>query len=363
MSPPPLSLGKKIVFSLLPCFVLFFTLEIILRSAGFYYSTTPLFIGLPELIPAQYDVFRKDKWLLWAPNPACPSINSHGFQGEEIDITKPGDTIRVACLGDSCTMCGEVTYPQYLERLLGEKIGGFDVEVINAGCGSYSSLQGMRLLETKVRRFKPDYISVFFGWNDHWLALHQEDKDIKIQSDWVIGIKRLLDKSRAYQLLVKGTLFLRDELGAGDRGQKFRVSPDDYAANLIRMVNSARSIGATPILVTAPTNLNPGNPSLYRLCEFGFFPQPALFNEVHARYNDTVRRVAGNQKVSLLDLEGLLSESDNRDEYLMKDGIHFTDKGRSFVARKLSEIILSDYRLKVPPGKTSPPYTFPTGAR
>lgn len=350
-----LSKKKVAFFSLFPATIFFITLEVVLRVGGFYFSTTPLYIGIPEIVTKANNSdgfqklngfngrFRKDKWLLWTLESKSEGVNLEGFRGKEISIKKPRNILRIACMGDSCTMVGQIPYPDYVESMLKERIRGIDIEVINAGCGSYSSLQGLRSLDKKVRKYKPDYISIFFGWNDHWLSLWKEDKDIEVSSDYVIALKNLMNHSRVYQFAVMHVLSFKDILNSDGMlvyPLQTRVSIKDYEENLNKMVDICKEIRATPILITAPTVLHANSEALRIFCDNGFLLDPNQFNQVHDRYNDIVKKVAIKKKAILLDLASIMDHQRNKDKYFLKDGIHFTRQGRIFIAQLISDIIL-----------------------
>jgi hypothetical protein len=125
--------------------------------------------------------FVADRQVFWRLAPSNPRLltNARGFRGAEFAVRKSPGVTRVITLGCSCTFGIEssYSYPMALEQLLDRNQVGKRYEVINAGVPGYSSFQGVKLLESEIASYQPDVITVYFGWNDHWLARHFQDKD------------------------------------------------------------------------------------------------------------------------------------------------------------------------------------------
>ena len=106
------------------------------------------------------------------PNQILDSItiNSLGFRGSEFSEIKQLDTYRIFMVGGS-TMFGagatadETTIPGFTQGFLNERDFGFDIEVINAGIQGADSDSELNLTEQKLRKFNPDLIIVYDGWN------------------------------------------------------------------------------------------------------------------------------------------------------------------------------------------------------
>jgi lysophospholipase L1-like esterase len=97
-------------------------------------------------------------------------VNRHGLRGEEFPADKPPGELRVICLGGSTTAGEEVdddeTYPARLQALLRARFPERAVRVINAGVPSYSLEQSLDHYALRLRRFEPDFVSVYHGIND-----------------------------------------------------------------------------------------------------------------------------------------------------------------------------------------------------
>lgn len=103
------------------------------------------------------------------------SHNNHGFRGPDIDIVKPGGTIRIFLVGGSTTY--DHAGPEgshtgdFLSARLAQQFPGKRFEVLNAGVDGYHSLQGLILIASRLVDFAPDFIVVMNGDNDASIRL------------------------------------------------------------------------------------------------------------------------------------------------------------------------------------------------
>ncbi len=316
--------------------ILFAAAEIVLRLAGFQYALTPIGLryattiaGIGGVNRGFHVTYALDPVLLWKPVYTQGSTNSDGFIGPEWKKDKSPGTKRVVVMGDSCTIAGDPTYPE----ILGKKLPG-NIEVLNAGVGSWSSYQGLQLLRTRLLAFKPDAVTIYFGWNDHWLAWSAPDKDLSrvISNQW--RVRNAANSSRVLQALMKLIVWARGGPRFGP-ATPYRVAIDDYESNLREMVRLIQSIGAKAVLVTAPTVLTPDHPVTRQLCEdtHNFF-DPKQIRSTHAAYNERVRRVANDTGATLVDLEKDFATTPDPRVYFT-DGIHLTAAGHERAAAAL----------------------------
>lgn len=89
-------------------------------------------------------------------------LNSLGYRDTN-EWVKKKDKPRIICLGDSVTqgMCSYVSWPEYLQGLLGNKY-----EVLNAGVGGNNSLQCLKRLKEHLLEYRPNIIILSIGTND-----------------------------------------------------------------------------------------------------------------------------------------------------------------------------------------------------
>ena len=97
--------------------------------------------------------------------------NSLGYRGEEITIPKPKGIFRIAVLGGSSIYTEMVrdfrkSFTVQLQRVLRDKYGYTNVEVVNAGVGGYTSWESLVNLEFRVLDIDPDLLIIYHGAND-----------------------------------------------------------------------------------------------------------------------------------------------------------------------------------------------------
>ncbi|SRR5579885_536846 len=100
-------------------------------------------------------------------------INSGGFRGPEVPVSRPPGTLRVAILGDSFTEAMHVPYEQsfsaVVERELArcDRAAGKKAEVLDFGVSGYGTGQELLTLRFQASRYSPDIVVLaFFAGND-----------------------------------------------------------------------------------------------------------------------------------------------------------------------------------------------------
>src|SRR3989338_2488013 len=133
------------------------------------FLTTILFLGVLEIVIrfayGSRQKFLVDDELYWKNKPnqvgfpeiglQASSINSHGFRGEEINLS----LCNILVFGDSFTFGYGVrdneTYSYLLDDLIGQK-----TEVINAGVSGYGLFQEYILFNRIYERYNPDGVII-----------------------------------------------------------------------------------------------------------------------------------------------------------------------------------------------------------
>ncbi len=349
---------RYILLATLPVVVLFGLAEGIARLfPGDITIQRPFFlpVGHEEYIGTYrlfvpYQPFRPYYWL---PVPNTPVSNSRGFRGRDVTTPKPPGKVRIVCMGCSCTVGGQESYPERLERLLRESLGTDKYEVINGGAGANSTYQGLLIFQNHILELHPDIVTVYFGWNDRWVHDGRRDSQHRLPSKMETKVVNVLSKSK----FVKALLFRADKW----RNQHIeqRVPVDEYGQNLNTFVNLCRQRGIRIILCTTPDGMTnraiesrfnsqaPGNwyRDLYLLFKDNGGNPVEVWNYIQRLYNGKVREVAVAEGCELLDLDALVKEAGHRytDQplRLFKDGIHFSELGLQEVAAILAETILT----------------------
>lgn len=336
-SRPPLPWYRRVAYATVAVLFFFVALELLLRIVGFSFR------------PNEIVVFNDGKRLapivevvqpgMWQALPSTEAFNRDGFVGPEIPRTRQPGVLRIATVGDSCTQWGEPPYPAMLQVLLQEKLDR-PVEVLNAGVIRYSTEQGLRRLEKDVLPYRPDIVTIYFGWNDHWTS--EQRTDAALLADAVPHTVRWL---RRLQFLrtVQAIGFGADLLYATLRNQAelrreyvLRVPPERYLENLRAMIQLVRAQGGEPILITAPTgatgNVVHWEGTLQGFSQLGFESHTAL----HDHYVSLTRQAAADEGVTLLDMRAAL---EGEVGLYRDDQIHLTQMGHRRLAEELAKVI------------------------
>jgi len=181
------------------------------------------------------------------------TINASGFRGRDAAQAAP-DGVRIAHLGDSCTMGFTIAadrdiYSARLEAILRKQ--GAPVQTFNYGVDGYSSYQGRLLLPEVLDTLQPRFVTLYFGYNDHHWSNASDRDMVWTQPAW----RGALEHSHAYR-------FLRRQILRAARREarlvepKRRESLPEFGENLRAMIGQARQAGATPVLLTTPLRPN-----------------------------------------------------------------------------------------------------------
>ncbi|MBN1296031.1 SGNH/GDSL hydrolase family protein [bacterium] len=310
----PLPICKRLVFALIVCTLFFGSMEGVLRLIGF------------EWVPGTYESIEGDvieyHWSTrglvrdpvlpwsWIPKPGAVATqparndfvyNRDGFRGPVIALETAKRTIRVICMGDSCTLGWDSpdnqTYPDYLRLLLDRPDPG-TYQVINAGVSGFSSFQGLHDFRHRIRQWHPDILIISYNWNDHGDAPDRiagpavytpterrqfMDKDMPT-SYLLYNFRNRISRARVFQAMQwAGHRFGRGRssdtasatgtaaeppagepvVEAAGRGQPSafppgtglrRVEPEDYRLNLWEFRRLAKQEGIRLIFLTQPAN-------------------------------------------------------------------------------------------------------------
>lgn len=316
---------KKLVLALVSTYLLFAAMETMLIWTHFDAALPPIMfqgqntaggIKVPKTTP--------DAALMYRLTPGTyfqgRLINSLGFREREVDLKKSPDTMRVICMGDSITGQGRPGYSQYLhKRLTNAPPTSQPWEAFNIGVHGYSVLQGLRQFQILGRQMEPDIVTIYFGWNDHWLAAEADRQKMGLEMRPFAGrIFEVLRKKRFFRFFIWAMSPVQ-HLARRDQGETrvLRVPPEAYRSAMKALVKEIRAVGAIPILITAPRR---------SLTQAVVYKQYVTSiddgNRLHDRYVDTTRKVARDTQAELLDLAMLLADQEC-DAYFAPDGIHF----------------------------------------
>jgi lysophospholipase L1-like esterase len=191
-------------------------------------------------------------------------------------------------------------------------------------------VQGSWQLDRDVLPMHPHIVTIYYGWNDHWIALGPPDNEIR--RDRIITW--ISDHLRIVQLLAK----VRTGLGGPIANRPNRVDLATYESTLVSMVRRIHAIGAQAVLITAGENHVAGHePEYLRLRHLRHLED---LIPVHQTYVEATRRAAASSGAILCDAAAhFAAMPDQRRLFFRRDGIHLTDQGDRELARLVATCI------------------------
>jgi len=333
---------RHIALSLVATFTFFGAVEVTLKCIKFEVQFPEvMFEGKNSEGKTQISQVENDPVLLWRFGPGTifngRRINRMGFREREVNPVKQPDTVRVVCMGDSVTAQGRPGYAEYLHRLLtNHPPTSQRWEAFNMAVYGYSSVQGLRLFELTKDRVRPDIVTLYFGWNDHWLNRDSDRQLMAIKVKPLAGhVMDALRNKRFFQLILwlvnpvdhlsrveeKNSFhFVHRVVSPNAKAAKrweLRVPPDDYRLTLTAFIRDIRAVRAIPVLITAPRRH-----LAQQLVTGNHARSVAEAEQLHDQYLEITRAVAHDCRADLLDLARIMAGSDC-DAFFRPDGIHF----------------------------------------
>ena len=298
--------------------------EITLRLIGFEFALYPTKVqfGWPDPVTIQ-DLYHVDSELLWVPKNYSSRVANW-----------KGKRPIVVFMGDSNTEFGR--YDEFLKSIIYKQNLNSAFTFVNVGVAGWSSYQGLQQLKRDVLPMMPRFVTIYYGWNDHWTSFGVEDKDIgKFNLEHPTLLLEVFSKVRVVQLFNKAVFVLKQTAAEQDKQKPERVSLSDFRSNLLQMVQIARNNGIIPILLTAPSSHKKGEEPGY-LAERWLNDLHELV-PIHKKYVQVVRDISSKEDVPLIDLWAEFDRLTRKDlnKFFQKDGIHLTEKGN----RKIAEFI------------------------
>lgn len=299
-----------------------------------------------------------DPFLRWKFKPGADiwsiRINSMGYRDREVNPVKDPHVFRVVCLGDSCTAAGEPPYPWLLhDRLQQKPLWNRRWQVVNMGVFGYSSSQGLRDFQHKASVLKPDLVTVYYGWNDHWWSGLNKPDSLAMATETgpvVSTLVNALSYRRIGRLALSGLRILPSS--PVKQGEDcLRVPVGEFGRNLRAILAEASTAGAAVIFITAPRSgtLNE------HLVRRGNIKSIEDGIRDHDAYVETVRMVAKDTRTPLLDLA---AEYSCRTGFFREDGIHPSPEGIRLIAEDLYNLLATLNNLDAVAGSSrqlSPP--------
>ncbi|APZ95676.1 GDSL-type esterase/lipase family protein [Fuerstiella marisgermanici] len=190
----------------------------------------------------------------------------------------------------------------------------------------------------------PDLVTVYFGWNDHWLARGYPDNQQRPQSKMHNSSRDYLAGLRTYQFFQWGLSGV-----ATSTRDEFRVGLNDYELNLRRMEVGCSGKGIPIWCLNAADAFEFGLPEYLRTS--GEVNDPTQVELLHDSYNSVVRRVAEDTNAPCLDVAMEFAAMDKR-MLFVDDHIYLFEVGREEIANRLLTLLKKhDMVPEVPPQK------------
>ncbi|MFA6599661.1 MAG: SGNH/GDSL hydrolase family protein [Candidatus Omnitrophota bacterium] len=283
-------------------------------------------------------------------------VNSKGYRGREFDFNKPSGATRIVFYGGSAVFdignSDPNDWPHQAETLLHQK-GFQNVEVINAGVPSFTTIAAMENFLTEGYRLQADYVILYCVWNDiHYFAydkplLRRFDSTIKLIP--LFEYQNIFDRilchiSQLYNRLRYRYYLWKDQIG--EEGRLAHEKPTDqiqkdmlaqYRISLETFVDLVRNAGAEPILMTEATLVNRNNiPEEKKKIRYDFQSlTPDALVQAYEIANQIAHEVASRKKTVLIDASSELSGRNN----LFNDHVHTTPAGSIALAQITAEHI------------------------
>ncbi len=324
---------RQVLLALAVPFAVFLAAESLLAALGVHAELPPLLVrGADAGTDEGSDVAMvPDARLLWRFQPGAEfrgrRVNQLGFLGRDVETNKPVGTVRVICLGDSCSAIGGPPYAGLLHnRLQREPPTPAAWEAFNMAVHGYSVAQGLRLFQERVRVLQPDVVTVYYGWNDHWLGPQDSSRMAVERAGASAAAFNILRNKRIFHLLLYRLGSAR-RIARNTAGAHYRVPPPEYRWMLEQLVAHIREADAIPVLVTAPR----AEHLAAQLVHNGQARSTEEAERAHDEYVELTRETARATDAALLDLAAQW-KGEGSDGLFMADGIHPVAEGLQRVA-------------------------------
>jgi tetratricopeptide (TPR) repeat protein len=283
-SRPRLSLGKKLVFSVVAATLGLVVLELGLALFGVQpalYDQDP-YVGFSSYLP----LFVEERLQDGTVHYTTARNKLRLFNRQSFPKVKAAETYRIFTVGGSTThgrpYDDTTSFTGWLREFLQAADQERDWEVINAGGVSYASYRVALLMEELIQ-YSPDLFVIYSGHNE--FLEERTYGDVRSMPVPVRRLGALAARSRAATLVKNGiealtsgkheqrpaptllqsevVTLLDDSVGpdAYERDEALREQViEHYRYNLVRMIDIARSSGAQVLLVTPASNLRNASP-------------------------------------------------------------------------------------------------------
>lgn len=272
------------------------------------------------------------------------NVNSDGFRGNEIEKTKNVGTYRIMMIGGSTTWgsgasSDETTIPAYLEKEFQNK--NFNVEVVNAGVPTSSSIEEAYKMRNIFNEFNPDLYLIYNGWNDSVGKLQEGDLNLEISRTEFLQSQKspiqifISEYLREYRTpFVLHPLFSHMYIASTMNGELLQKNAEIWNSRWEKVCNENNQDGIKTIILLQPI-VGTGNKQL----------SP---DEKH--HSDYIKQIKSREQLEFFSKQmpiahctasiDLRNTYDDTSESIYFDGGHTTDLGNEIMAKKIYEEIL-----------------------
>jgi len=351
-----LSLKKKIIFSLVTLLIFLILLELGIRAILYL---TPLGKKRLNLDPYEepdpnfgWRLKANYQNIRFSPDTKKEEIlvvNSKGFRGKEFNKEKTAGVIRLITMGDSVTfgIAPETCpYPAQLQELFNQKYPN-KVEVINAGVEGYSSEYVLKRLKYDILQYKPDFITVYVGWNDLYA--------VNPLSPWnykkLTGLAKFLNKFYFYKafrrlifLEIKPKveqIFMNNSYNQKVEDVYLEFEPFIYKENLKKIIEVAKENEIKIALINLASILSDKmKEEDIKKVHYPYFTSDIeKLKILQERYNKTIEELARKENVPLIDLNRAINQIPDKGR-LFFDTMHPYCEGNKVISQTIFDNLI-----------------------
>jgi hypothetical protein len=249
------------------------------------------------------------------------------YRNGKVSFEKAPNEVRIICFGGSTTVNARagISYPELLEKRLGERYKGYTIRVLNAGSDGYSTAHFLVNLSLRNLDLHPDIITVYENINDlsvkdfgDWPTSDYANKYLsdffvafRHRSGFVAEITKVSRLARFIALKIPAIAFPQGYGGGRTaQGRDYHETLEFFNRNLKNIAAIARANGIRLVLVSQPAKAE--------------FRQDEGFRA----FNDSIRATAQAEGAVFIDVAAEVTE----DEAFLNDQIHNTRRGVEDVA-------------------------------
>ncbi len=358
---------------------------ILLAAAETYFALTNKYVSVPgqnrvirlrEHSPGRSDYVGPDATTLRTADSLDPglhrlSIDNNGF----IEPSRIHDEaeLTIVFLGGSTTegllLDEAARFPYLVGRLIERR--GPTTNSFNSGVSGNNTLHSINILLNKIVPMVPDYVVLMHNINDLGVLLYEESywndnyyRSLIVTSEpprplfdiakWIKDalIPNLYTRLKQF-VDVRGVFSPVVDEFAHVRGTNIIVDTprltEQFATALRLFTSICRTYGIEPVLMTQANRLTSAPDAIIRDAIEEFVGSVGVdyesYRAIYLNFNDTIRAVAQEEGVLLIDLAALIPQDNTH----MIDAVHFSEHGAAVAAELIAGRLLEARNSAVTP--------------